>query len=107
MRPVSIVLCVAPVALNGFSLAPASNRFQWYVLAASLVLALALLVLMLVGRGRRPQAKTEPGPVFLLQADKLPTASCQRCARLRRPAGLRYPPSALRPYEAYLVSAAV
>ena len=71
MRPVSIVLCVAPVALNGFSLAPASNRFQWYVLAASLVLALALLVLMLVGRGRRPQAKTEPGPVFLLQADKL------------------------------------
>jgi len=57
MRPVSIVLCVALVALNGFSLAPASNRFQWYVLAASLVLALALLVLMLVGRGRRPQAK--------------------------------------------------
>src|SRR3984893_13824662 len=57
MRPVSIVLCVALVALNGFSLAPASNRFQWYVLAASLVLALALLMLMLVGRGRRPQAK--------------------------------------------------
>jgi hypothetical protein len=52
------VLCVALIALNGFSLAPASNRFQWYVLAASLVLALALLVLMLVGRGRRPQAKT-------------------------------------------------
>jgi hypothetical protein len=53
------VLCVALVALNGFSLAPASNRFQWYVLAASLVLALALLVLMLVGRGRRPQAKID------------------------------------------------
>ena len=57
MRPVSIVLCVALVALNGFSLSPASNRFQWYVLAASLVLALALLVPMLVGRGRRPEAK--------------------------------------------------
>ena len=57
MRPVSIVLCVALVALNGFSLAPASNGFQWYVLAASLVLALALLVLMLVARGRRPEAK--------------------------------------------------
>jgi hypothetical protein len=57
MRPVSIVLCVALVALNGFLLAPASNRFQWYVLAASLVLALALLVLMLVGRSRRPQTK--------------------------------------------------
>jgi hypothetical protein len=75
MRPISIVLCVALVALNGFSLAPASNRFQWYVLAASLVLALALLVLMLVGRGRRPQAK-----ICTEAANPLPVAAASNQA---------------------------
>jgi hypothetical protein len=52
------MLCVALVALNGFSLSPGLNGFQWYVLAASLVVALALLVLVLVARGHRPEAKT-------------------------------------------------
>ena len=58
MRPVSIILCIALVALNGFLLSPASNRFHPYVLLASLVVALALLALMLVGRGERAAAKT-------------------------------------------------
>jgi hypothetical protein len=58
MRPVSIILSVALVALNGFLLSPASNRFHPYALVASLVVALALLALMLVGRGERAAAKT-------------------------------------------------
>ena len=59
MRPLSIVLCVALVALNGFALSPASDRFQWYVLAASLVIALVLLVLMFVTRGQPPEPKID------------------------------------------------
>jgi hypothetical protein len=69
MRPVSIILSITLVALNGFLLSPASNRFHPYVLVASLVVALALLALMLVSRGERAAAKsnsTEP-------ANPLPT----------------------------------
>src|SRR5580693_1930368 len=73
MRPVSIVLCVALVALNGFSLSLAS-RFQWYVLVASLVLALALLVLMLVARSRRPEAKINSTEA----ANPLPVAAASK-----------------------------
>lgn len=59
MRPVSIVLCIALVALNGFSLSPASGRLHWYVLAASLVIALVLLVLMFVTPGQRTEPKID------------------------------------------------
>jgi hypothetical protein len=61
------VLCIALVALNGFSLSPASERLHWYVLAASLVIALVLLLLMFVTRGQRTEPKIDsteaPNPV--------------------------------------------
>src|SRR5690242_15152763 len=80
MRPASIALCLALVALNGFSLSPASDRFHWYVLAASLVIALVLLVLMFVTRGqpREPKIDSTAAPSPL----PVPAASNQAEAEI-------------------------
>ncbi len=57
MRIISIISCVALLALNALSLLTAASRFHSYFSAASLVVALALLVAILVTRGEGPEPK--------------------------------------------------
>lgn len=55
MRTVSIICCIALLALNGLSLFRAASPFHLYFSGASLAVALALLVVMLVTRGKGPE----------------------------------------------------
>jgi hypothetical protein len=68
MRTISIISCIALLALNALSLFTAASNFHSYFSAASLVVALALLVAILVTRGegpepQRPKAEAKPIPV--------------------------------------------
>jgi Domain of unknown function (DUF2760) len=55
MRIVSIICSIALVALNAFSLFAGPSLFHSYSAGASLVVAAALLALILLGRGGRPE----------------------------------------------------
>ena len=57
MRTVSIISCIALLAFNALSLFTAASRFHSYFSGASLVVALALLVAILVTRGEGPEPK--------------------------------------------------
>src|SRR4029077_9901082 len=57
MRTVSIISCIALLALSALSLFTAANRFHPYFSAASLVVALTLLVAIIVARGGGPEPK--------------------------------------------------
>jgi hypothetical protein len=57
MRTVSIISCIALLALSALSLFTAASRFHPYFSAASLVVALTLLVAIIVTRGGGPEPK--------------------------------------------------
>ena len=57
MRAVSIISCIALLAFNALSLFTAASRFHSYFSGASLVVALALLVAILITRGEGPEPK--------------------------------------------------
>ena len=77
MRTVSIICCIALLALNALPLFPAAGPFHLYFSGASLAVALVLLVAMLVTRGKRPEpergkaeaAKPMPVPAGSNQAE--------------------------------------
>ena len=57
VRIVSIICCVAVLAFNALSLFATTSQFHSYFSGASLVVALALLVVMLVNPGKAPEPK--------------------------------------------------
>jgi hypothetical protein len=59
VRIVSIICCVALLALNALSLFATTSQFHSYFSGASLVVALALLVVMLVNPGKAPEPEPE------------------------------------------------
>jgi uncharacterized protein DUF2760 len=69
MRIVSIICCIALLALNAWALLAQPSVFHIYSAGSSLVLAAALLVITLVNRGERPAPEprkadtAEPMPV--------------------------------------------
>jgi hypothetical protein len=58
MRIVSIICCIALLTVNASSLFTEAIPFHSYLAGASLILALALLLIVFVSRGERP----EPAP---------------------------------------------
>jgi len=71
MGTVSIICCIALLALNASSLFPAAGPFHLYFSGASLAVALALLVATLVTRGNGP----EPEPRKAEAAKPMPVPS--------------------------------
>jgi Domain of unknown function (DUF2760) len=77
MRAVSIACCVALFALNAVSLFTAGSQYNLYFSGASLAIAFALLVVMLVTRDKGPEperpraeaAKPKPVPAATSQAE--------------------------------------
>jgi len=75
MRIVSIICCIALLTVNALSLFTESNLFHSYFAGASLFVALALLVIISVSRGERPEppkadaAKPMPVPATGNQAE--------------------------------------
>jgi Domain of unknown function (DUF2760) len=77
MRIVSVICCIAMLAVNALSLFAESSPFHSYSAGASLVLASALLVIILVGRGEQAEpesskadaAKPMPVPATSNQAE--------------------------------------
>jgi hypothetical protein len=74
MRTVSIIFCIALLALNTWTLFTAASRLHSYLSVASLVVALALLVAILVNHGealepKRAQAEAAK-PIPVPPADK-------------------------------------
>jgi hypothetical protein len=77
MRIVSIICCIALFTVNALSLFTGSSPFHSYFAGASLVVALALLVILFVSRGERPEpeppkadtAKPMPVPAAGNQAE--------------------------------------
>lgn len=68
LRIVSIICCIGLLAFNALSLIAESSPFHSYSTGASLVLAAALLAIIFVSRGERPEpeppkADAEPMPV--------------------------------------------
>src|SRR5260370_29873562 len=69
MRIVSIICCIALLTVNVLSLLTESNLFHSYFAGASLVVALALLVIIFVSGSERPEppaadaAKPVPVPI--------------------------------------------
>jgi Domain of unknown function (DUF2760) len=57
MRIVSLICCIALVTLNALSLSTPSSPFHPYLAGASVAFALALLVIIFVNRGKRPEAE--------------------------------------------------
>jgi hypothetical protein len=57
MRTVSIIFCIALLALNTLTLFTAASRFHSYLSVASFVVALALLVAILVNHGEGLEPK--------------------------------------------------
>src|SRR5271165_6641313 len=55
MRIVSVICCAALLALNASSLFAAASQFYSYFAGASLAVALALLVVMLINPGKAPE----------------------------------------------------
>jgi hypothetical protein len=77
LRTVSIICCVALLALNAASLFAVANQFHLYFSGASLALTLALLAVILVSPGKAPEpeqpkadaAKPIPVPAAHNQAE--------------------------------------
>src|SRR5271163_2243411 len=75
MRIVSIICCIALLTVNALSLFTESSLFHSYFAGASLFVALALLVIISVSRGERPEppkadaAKPMPVPATGNQAE--------------------------------------
>lgn len=69
VRIVSIICCIALLTMNALSLFTESSLFHTYFAGASLIVALALLVIVFVSRGEPPDAErpkadaAEPMPV--------------------------------------------
>src|SRR5947208_2990234 len=57
MRIVCLICCIALVTLNALSLSTPSSPFHPYLAGASVAFALALLVIIFVNRGKRPEAE--------------------------------------------------
>src|SRR5437660_1696942 len=57
MRIVSLICCIALGTLNALSLSTPSSPFHPYLAGASVAFALALLVMIFVNRGQRPEAE--------------------------------------------------
>ena len=57
MRIVSLICCIALVTLNALSLSMPSSPFHPYLTGASVAFALALLLIVFVNRGKRPEAE--------------------------------------------------
>lgn len=55
VRMVSIICCIALLAVNALSLFTESSLFRSSFAGASLIVALALLVIIIVSRGERPE----------------------------------------------------
>jgi hypothetical protein len=68
MRVVSIIVCIALLVLNALSLFAESSLIHSYSAGASFVLAVALLVIILVGRAHR----SEPEPPRAEAAKPIP-----------------------------------
>jgi hypothetical protein len=68
MRIVSLICCIALVALNALSLSTPPSPFHAYLAGASVAFALALLVLVFANRGKRP----EPEPPIAGAAKPMP-----------------------------------
>ena len=71
MRIVSIICCIALLTVNALSLFTESSLFHSYFAVASLVVALALLVIVFVSRGERPA----PEPPKADAAQPMPVAA--------------------------------
>jgi hypothetical protein len=78
MRIVSIICCIALFTVNALSLFTGSSPFHSYFAGASLVVALALLVILFVSRGERP----EPPKVDAAKPMPVPAASDQAEAEI-------------------------
>jgi hypothetical protein len=77
MKTISIISCIALLALNALSLLTAASDLHLYFAGASLAIALGLLVAILLirGEGTRPESRTE-------QPIALPAASNQAEAEI-------------------------
>jgi hypothetical protein len=80
MRIVSILCCIALLALNVLSLFAEPSLFHSYSAAASLALAAALLVIILVSRGERPEL--EPPKADVAKPMTAPSAGNQAGAEI-------------------------
>jgi Domain of unknown function (DUF2760) len=79
-RVISIICCIALLALNAFSLFAEWSAFHSYFAGASLAVAAALLLIILVGRGGRPAP--EPPRADIAKPMPVPTASNQAEAEI-------------------------
>jgi len=80
MRTVSILCCIALLALNASLLFPAAGSLHLYFSGASLAVALALLVVTLVTRGKRPEP--EPRKAEAAKPMPIPAAGNQAEAEI-------------------------
>jgi hypothetical protein len=74
MRVVSIIVCIALLVLNALSLFAGSSLIHSYSAGASFVLAVALLVIILVGRAKR----SEPEPPKAEGAKPIPVPAANQ-----------------------------
>jgi hypothetical protein len=79
MKIVSIILCIALLAMNALSLFTGSSALASYLAGASLVVALALLVIIF-SRGGRPEP--EPPKADLAKPMPVPAAGSQAEAEI-------------------------
>jgi hypothetical protein len=80
MRAISIICCIALLALNAWSLFTEPSVFRLYSAGASLALAAAMLLIILVSRGIRREA--EPPRADTAKAMPVPEASNQAEAEI-------------------------
>jgi hypothetical protein len=80
MRIVSIVCCLALLAANVSSLLIETNLFRSYLAGASLILALALLLIVIISRGERPES--EPSKADTAKPMPVPEAANQAEAEI-------------------------
>ncbi len=90
MRTVSIICCVALLALNAASLFAVANQLHLYFSGASLAVTLALLVVILVNPGKAP----EPEQPNAEAAKPIPIPAAQQPGRSRNRQLSRHTPGA-------------
>jgi hypothetical protein len=79
-RVISIICCIALLALNAWSLFPEASVFHSYSAGASLVLAAALLLIIFLSRG--DQREPEPPRADIAKPMPVPAASNQAEAEI-------------------------
>jgi hypothetical protein len=79
-RVISVICCIALLALNAWSLSTEAGVFQSYSAGASLALAAALLLIIFVSRGDRREA--EPSRADIAKPMPVPAASNQAEAEI-------------------------